>query len=1268
MKSEMQVSPPFLIAVARAAGVHACSFPGGAVRVLVVAIGLLAVGGWCAAVPSAAQHVGAPRPADAGTTTHARAAQANVQSLAVTPASRFGRAAAGLAGTTDRGVVVADIDGQNGPDVLTTRIEDVQPEVILYLQQADGGFAATHPGVTGTSGGDIAVADVDGQHGPDLLVTGYDTRVPQTGGFRNPTATLYLQQADGSFAPANAGLTGVVQGSVSIADVDGQNGADLLITGRGANSRRVATLYLQQADGGFAAAGAGLTPVVLGSTSIADVDGQNGPDLLITGQDVSRRGTARLYLQQADGSFAAAGAGLTGVVLSATAIADVDGQHGPDLLMTGLTGFSDSDEPVSVLYLQQNDGSFAPAGAGLTGVESGAVAVADVDAQEGADLLVTGDDAAGTPTATLYLQQSDGGFAPADAGLTGVSRGAARVADIDEDGDSDLLIAGEDALLDAASTRLYVNQAVQPGTNRSPRAVESSYTFDRTPGADLRVRLEFGDPDGDRLSLSLSQGSATPNASFVDAGNGTGELQFVPDESQAGRTVTFEVAAADGRGGVASATVTVVVSSVMQPRSALLAGGAFGTAAVADVDGQHGLDVLASGDDADGTLHTTLYLQQADGRFAAAGAGLPGIERGASVLADVDGQHGPDVLLVGRDANLDPIAQLYLQQSDGGFAAAGAGLTGVQEGAASVADVDGQHGPDLLLTGMDDTGTPTATLYLQQSDGGFAPAGAGLTGRVHGAARIAEVDGQHGPDLLLTGVDATGTLSSTLYLQQSDGSFVPAGAGLTGTAYGAARIAEVDGQHGPDLLLTGLDDTNTLSATLYLQQADGGFAPAGTGLTGVTYSSASIADVDGQHGPDLLISGAGTGFLPSTTLYLQQPDGRFATADAGLSPVLFGASVLADLDRDGDPDPLLLGGGRTIANGGFPGDVQMLYDNRYDPAEAVATADVPAGASTQSFAGTGAAIDFSSGTAGPGRALVVKYGFAPGHTTGIPADATVRPYRFSVQTGPGLSVGTGTRLRLDVSTLADLPAPEDVRLYRRNPPGDGYYRTSPGASAFTEIPAEDLQYDLGSGELVATVDGFSEIAVTAPAPIALTAADAAFGTQSVRVTWGAPVGGAAVPFDVQRRTVGGWTTVGTVAAADTTVTQDYRFVDRQAPYESDSLTYRLRQRAAAGTTRYTAPFAATRGTVSQLRLLGTFPNPARSRATVRFAVPATSDAADVSLRLYDLLGRRVRTVRATAPAGRHELQLNTAGLASGVYFLRLTAGGVARTQKLTVVQ
>jgi hypothetical protein len=87
--------------------------------------------------------------------------------------------------------------------------------------------------------------------------------------------------------------------------------------------------------------------------------------------------------------------------------------------------------------------------------------------------------------------------------------------------------------------------------------------------------------------------------------------------------------------------------------------------------------------------------------------------------------------------------------------------------------------------------------------------------------------------------------------------------------------------------------------------------------------------------------------------------------------------------------------------------------------------------------------------------------------------------------------------------------------------------------------------------------------------------------------------------------------------------------------------------------------------VTEVQLLGTYPNPAQQRATVRYALPATQD---VTVRLYDVLGRQVRTVVSGTQEGRHQRTLDVGALPSGVYFLRLRAGGEVRTQKLTIAR
>ncbi len=82
--------------------------------------------------------------------------------------------------------------------------------------------------------------------------------------------------------------------------------------------------------------------------------------------------------------------------------------------------------------------------------------------------------------------------------------------------------------------------------------------------------------------------------------------------------------------------------------------------------------------------------------------------------------------------------------------------------------------------------------------------------------------------------------------------------------------------------------------------------------------------------------------------------------------------------------------------------------------------------------------------------------------------------------------------------------------------------------------------------------------------------------------------------------------------------------------------------------------------------LTSYPNPIRQQGTLEYALP---EAQEVSLTVYDVLGRKVKTLtRGQKEAGRHRVDLRTGQLSSGIYFGRLEAGGQTRTQKITVVR
>ena len=79
----------------------------------------------------------------------------------------------------------------------------------------------------------------------------------------------------------------------------------------------------------------------------------------------------------------------------------------------------------------------------------------------------------------------------------------------------------------------------------------------------------------------------------------------------------------------------------------------------------------------------------------------------------------------------------------------------------------------------------------------------------------------------------------------------------------------------------------------------------------------------------------------------------------------------------------------------------------------------------------------------------------------------------------------------------------------------------------------------------------------------------------------------------------------------------------------------------------------------------TVANPLRGMATVRFSAGPSSE---VSVALYDMLGRRVATLVDGPVSGAQTVSLNATSLSAGVYVLRMQTEDTALTETVTVVR
>ncbi len=78
------------------------------------------------------------------------------------------------------------------------------------------------------------------------------------------------------------------------------------------------------------------------------------------------------------------------------------------------------------------------------------------------------------------------------------------------------------------------------------------------------------------------------------------------------------------------------------------------------------------------------------------------------------------------------------------------------------------------------------------------------------------------------------------------------------------------------------------------------------------------------------------------------------------------------------------------------------------------------------------------------------------------------------------------------------------------------------------------------------------------------------------------------------------------------------------------------------------------------------PNPFNVSTIILYSLP---EAADVTIKIYDILGRRVETlIRKQQPAGYHQVIWDGREKPSGVYFVRLEAGGRSENVKMVLLK
>jgi len=352
-------------------------------------------------------------------------------------------AAQSLQGLDKADAAWAKYDDDGYPDLIVCGFDGIEPVTVLYHNNA-GILEDSLQSIVDVQHGAVAWGDYDNDDDPDLAICG------RTGAWTRDVVTKLYINTDGSLADSGQSLKGVDLADLAWADYDGDDDLDLVVAGyaREGNEGPVTILY-ENDDGTLVDSGQSLAGVYAAAVGWADYDGDDDPDLLVTGNDFNVA-SAVLY-ENDEGTLVDSGQVITPVFAGSVAWCDYDGDGDADVAVSGRTG-PDVGDYATTLY-RNTGGALSATSDTFVGAAFGGLSWMDYNKDARPDLLLSGFSENGVPV-TLVYENFVGGFALSGEALPGVFDGVAVPGDYDDDGDDDLAVIGSDS---AAGPQVYAS-------------------------------------------------------------------------------------------------------------------------------------------------------------------------------------------------------------------------------------------------------------------------------------------------------------------------------------------------------------------------------------------------------------------------------------------------------------------------------------------------------------------------------------------------------------------------------------------------------------------------------------------------------------------------------------------------------------------------------------------------------------------------------------------------------------------------------------------
>jgi FG-GAP-like repeat/Secretion system C-terminal sorting domain len=659
-------------------------------------------------------------------------------------------------GVYDGSIVFLDVEDDGDQDVIISGQDVSSYTTGLYLNDGSGVFTLASTPFVGVGYSSLSVADVDGDLDTDVLICGQANS--------GVKANLYLNDGSGNFtfdAVASSTFTGIYLGTSEFGDIDGDGDPDLVLMGY-ADSGTFSGMYLNDGSGVFTLTASSFPALNGSDIAFSDVDDDTDMDIVMAGNDPNTGGTTKLYFNNGTGVFTLGNTSVFSDFGSAWVdFNDVDTDGDEDLIICGsVSGLGSA----TFLYANDGNGLFAQvAGTPFTGVYNGCLSFEDIDGDADDDLIVSG-----SATAKLYQNDGNGVFAAISTSpFIGLSYGAVEFADVDDDGDLDAFMNGQGA--SGYYSNLYLNDG------NGGYTIDQTNTF---PGL-ANAAADFADIDNDGDDDLMMSGYGSGQLTKLFTNDGTGlftEVIGTPFPPVSSGAIQFNDVDGDGDQDVFMSGFTIFVGNVGQlwlndgsgsftlSTSTSFEGANNGNIAFADIDGDSDEDLLYTGYGEFGRV-AHLYTNNGAGVFTLVASPFPGVQQGAIAFADIDNDQDMDLVIAGEVGSSVYAAELYENDGTGTFTlVAGTPFEPTISSGLVFADIDNDLDQDLLTIGYSNTSSSMAKMYANDGSGMFSLiTGTPFAGASYGMAAFGDIDGDIDLDVIICGNDGITGLQSNVY-------------------------------------------------------------------------------------------------------------------------------------------------------------------------------------------------------------------------------------------------------------------------------------------------------------------------------------------------------------------------------------------------------------------------------------------------------------------------------------------------------------------------